>query len=171
MYFPVRTIGLFKLYGFFRQKPVFSTWKKLYVKFWKNLWKVSKQEYGARRKRNGRENRFNDSQEKYYTRSDFLLLLQLEVLTKEICFSCWQSQVLSKELDSFYSWICGSKLIPNLSKFYLERVRNELAAGLLKLCKGGLGASWIFLLEDVSNALQRRPGCLLNTFLGNFFNC
>ena len=43
----------------------------------------------------------------------FLLLLQVEVWTKEICFSCWQSQVLFKELDSFYSWICGSKLIPN----------------------------------------------------------
>ena len=53
------------------------------------------------------------AKEKYHKRSDFLLLLQVEVWTKEICFSCWQSQVLFKELDSFYSWICGSKLIPN----------------------------------------------------------
>ena len=74
------------------------------------------------------------AKEKYHKRSDFCYSCNWK-FEQEICFSCWQSQVLFKELDLFYSWICGSKLIPDPFQFFLERVRNELAAGLLNFAK------------------------------------
>ena len=57
---------LFKDYCFFRQNknPLFSTLQKLYVKYRLFLAKVSKQEYCGTKKNNGRQNPFNDSQEK-----------------------------------------------------------------------------------------------------------
>ena len=57
---------------------MFSTLKKLYVKL-KNFVKSFIARIWCKKEENGRQNGFNDSQEKYYTRSDFLLLLQLEV--------------------------------------------------------------------------------------------
>ena len=58
---------------------MFSTLKKLYVKIQKILRKVSKQEYGARKKKNGRQNLFNDSQENIIQGVIFCYSCMLEV--------------------------------------------------------------------------------------------
>ena len=100
-----------------------------------------------------------------------MLLLQLEVLTKEICFSCWQSQVLFKELDLFF-FPCFVPKLPQLADLVQTmtiRVSNTAQDAALVLClrenlssslgggafKGDRSTDPDFLVTHYENFLQQ----------------